>query len=76
MPYGLIALVAFWGAAILVWIVDGAKIPALLIALWVVAFFSFPRLHWPAGVFVALECALTVGLLLVHQFRSDMNRRA
>ena len=52
--FALIALIAFWGVAIRLWMVDGPKIPLVFIALWALGFFAFPRLHWSGYFFLAL----------------------
>lgn len=67
---GLVALIAFWGVAIRLWMVDGPKIPLIFIALWALGFFVFPMLHWSGYFFWAFECMLTVILLLVERYKS------
>ncbi len=68
--FSLIALFGFWGAAIRLWILDGPKIPLIFIALWSVACFVFPRLHWPGGIFLAVEAFLAVILMLIERYKS------
>jgi hypothetical protein len=68
--FGLIALIAFWGAAIKLWLLDGPKIPLVFIALWVLAFFGFPRLGWSGFVFLAFECAMAVILLITDRYKA------
>ena len=65
-----IPLIAFWGCAIRLWIVDGAKIPLIFIAIWFFAFLGVPRLHWSGNVFVAVESVLAVTLLLIERYKS------
>jgi hypothetical protein len=72
VPFGLIALGAFWVVAIRLWIVDGAKIPLIFIALWIVGFFGFPLLHWPGAVFLVFQCILAVILLLIERYKSAL----
>jgi hypothetical protein len=67
---GLVALLAFWGVAIRLWIVDGPKIPLVFMALWALGFFVFPMLRWSGYFFLAFECILAVILLLVERYRS------
>jgi hypothetical protein len=69
---GFVALIAFWGVAIRLWMVDGPKIPLVFIALWTVGFFVFPMLHWSGYFFVALECILAVILFIVERYKSMM----
>ena len=72
LPLGLIALIGFWAAAIRLWMLDGPKIPLIFIALWVLAFFGFPMLHWywSGVVFVAVESILAVILLLIGKYKA------
>jgi len=72
MPFGLIALVAFWVAAIKLWVADGPKIPLIFIGLWVVGLFGFPLLHWPGIVFLVFECVLGIILLLVDRYKASL----
>jgi hypothetical protein len=66
----LVALVAFWGTAIKLWITDGAKIPLVFIALWLIAYFGVPMLHWPRIAFLAIECLLAAILLIIERYKS------
>jgi hypothetical protein len=68
--FTLTALVAFWGTAIKLWMVEGPKIPLVFIVLWFIAFFGVPRLHWPGTVFLAFECLLAVILLIIERYKS------
>ena len=68
---GLIALIVFWGAAVRLWIVDGPKIPLVFMALWLLAFFAFPRLHWSGYVFLAFEAILAAILLIIERYKSQ-----
>jgi hypothetical protein len=70
--FGWIALVAFWVAAIKLWIVDGPKIPLVFIGLWLLAFFGFPALGLSAAVFLAVECIMAVILLITERYKSLM----
>lgn len=70
--FALIALVAFWGVAIRLWILDGPKIPLVFIALWVLGFFGFPLLQWSGAMFLAFECILAVILLIIERYKSVM----
>jgi hypothetical protein len=72
IPFGAIALVAFWAAAIKLWFVDGPKIPLIFIGLWLVAFFVFPMLHWPGFISLIVECVLAVILLLIDRYKSAL----
>ena len=67
---GLVALIAFWGVSIRLWAVDGAKIPLIFIAVWLLGFFSFPLLHWSGMFFLAFECILAVILLIIERYKS------
>ena len=67
-----IALIAFWGAAIRLWMLDGPKIPLFCIALWALGFFGLPMLHWSGYFFLALECILAVTLLIVERYKSTI----
>ncbi len=68
--FAVIALVAFWGAAIRLWMLDEPKIALVFAALWVVGFFSFPILRWPGAFFLAYECILAAILLIVERYKS------
>lgn len=70
---GLVALIAFWGVAIRLWIVDGPKIPLVFIALWALGFFIFPVLHWPGYVFLVFDCILAVILLIIERYKSTID---
>lgn len=70
---GLIALIAFWGVAIRLWIVDGPKIPLVFIALWALGVFIFPVLHWPGYVFLVFDCILAVILLIIERYKSTFD---
>jgi len=67
---GLVALIAFWGVSIRLWAVDGAKIPLIFIAVWLLGFFGFPILHWSGMFFLAFECILAVILLIIERYKS------
>ena len=68
--FAVIALIAFWGAAIRLWMLDEPKIALVFIALWVVGFFGFPMLHWPGAFFLAYECILAAILLIIERYKS------
>jgi hypothetical protein len=68
---GFIALLAFWGVAIRLWIVDGPQIPLVFIGMWALAYYVFPILHWSL-FFLTFEAILTVILLIVEKFKSSM----
>ncbi|HYT58763.1 MAG TPA: hypothetical protein VEL06_01245 [Haliangiales bacterium] len=68
--FAVIALIAFWGAAIRLWMLDEPKIALVFVALWVVGFFGFPMLHWPGTFFLAYECILAVILLIIERYKS------
>jgi hypothetical protein len=70
--FGLIALIAFWAAAIKLWILDGPKIPLVFIGLWLAAFFGFPMLGWSGAVFLAVECLMAVILLITERYKALM----
>jgi hypothetical protein len=72
MPIGMIALGAFWLAAIKLWFMDGPKIPLIFIGLWFAGFFGFPRLHFSGVVFLVYECLLAVILLLVDRYKTAL----
>ena len=69
MPFGLIALVAFWLVAVRLWVVDGPKVPLIFMAMWAAANFGFPLLGIRGGFFVAFEALLTVILLIVAKYK-------
>ena len=68
--FAVIALIAFWGAAIRLWMLDEPKIALVFIALWVLGFFGFPMLHWSGGFFLAYECILAAILLIIERYKS------
>ena len=70
IPFGLVAFVAFWAAAIKLWFTDGPRIPGVCIVLWLIAFFAVPKLHWSGAVFLVVECVLAVILLLIDRYKS------
>jgi len=63
-----IVLIAFWGAIIRLWSLEGAKRPMIFIILWLVGFFGFPMMHWNGYVFLAFEAILAAILLIVTQY--------
>jgi len=69
---GLVALIAFWGVAIRLWMIDGPKIPLIFIGLWALGFFGFPMLHWSGIFFIAYECILAAILLIIERYKSMM----
>ena len=73
VPFGLIAIGAFWVAAIKLWVVDGPRIPLICIAIWLIAFFGIPILRWPGVVFLIIECILAIILLLIDRYKSGLN---
>ena len=72
IPFGLIALGAFWFAAIKLWVADGPKIPVICIAIWLIAYIGVSRLNWSGAVILILECILAVFLLLVDRYKSTL----
>jgi len=72
MPFGLIALVAFWLVAIRLWVVDGPKVPLIFMAIWVAAYFGFPLLGIRSLFFIAFEALLTALLLIVERYKEVM----
>ncbi len=70
--FSVIALIAFWGAAIRLWMADEPKIALIFIALWVLGFFGFPKLHWPGPFFLAYECIVAAILLIIERYKSLM----
>jgi len=72
IPFGLIALILFWVAAIKLWFTDGPKIPLICIGLWFLFFFGVPWLHWPGAVLIVAETTLGVSLLLINKYKSAL----
>lgn len=72
IPFGTIALVIFWVAAIRLWFTDGPKIPVICIGLWLVFFLGVPMLHRPGVVFMVVEAILGVALLLIDKYKSAL----
>jgi len=68
--FALIALIAFWGAAIRLWMLDEARIALVFIALWLLGFFGLPMLHLSGSFFVAYECILAAILLIIERYKS------
>jgi hypothetical protein len=66
----LIPFVVFWVVAIRLWIIEGAKIPLIFIALWFAGLFGFPALGWPGYAFLALEAVLAAILLIIEKYKS------
>jgi hypothetical protein len=69
---GLVALIAFWGLAIRLWMIDGPKIPLIFIAIWLVALFAIPALGWPGFIFLSVEALLAAILLIVERYKSAL----
>lgn len=67
MPWGLIALAAFWIVCIRLWVVDGPQVPLIFVAIWAAAYFGFPRLGIGGFYFVAFEALLTAILLIIEK---------
>jgi hypothetical protein len=61
----LIPLIAFWYFATKLWVSDGPKVPLTFVTMWLIAFFALPML-----AFVAVECILTVVLLIIERYKS------
>ena len=70
--FAAFALGAFWIAAIKLWVVDGPKIPLSFIAVWLVAFFIIPLLHWPSLVFMAVSCVLAAVLFVIDRYKTGL----
>jgi hypothetical protein len=69
IPWGWIALLAFWGAAIWLWMVDGPRIPLIFIAIWAAGFWGFPCVGIPGFLFVPFEALLAAILLMVGRYK-------
>jgi hypothetical protein len=69
MPWGLIALVAFWVVAIRLWIVDGPKVPLVFMAIWAAGYFGLPALGVQGYFVVAFQAVLAVILLIVERYK-------
>jgi dolichyl-phosphate-mannose--protein O-mannosyl transferase len=69
MPWGLIALVAFWVVAIRLWLVDGPKVPLIFIAIWAAGYFGFPLMGVRGFFFIAFEALLTAILLIIERYK-------
>lgn len=69
MPWGLIALVAFWVVAIRLWIVDGPKVPLVFMAIWAAGYFGLPALGAGGYFVVAFQAVLAAILLLVERYK-------
>ena len=65
---GLFVLIAFWGIAIRLWIIDGAKIPLFFMGLWVAGFFIFYTLGLSPYLFMSLQAVLAVALLVIEKY--------
>lgn len=65
---GLIVILAFWGLAIRMWIVDGPKVPLIFIGLWLAAFSGFPLIGWGGYPFMAASASLAVSLIIVEKY--------
>ncbi len=65
---GIIALAAFWVAAIMVWSFLGPKVPLIFIALWLLAFFGFRYFGVSGYFFVAFEAILAAILLVILKY--------
>jgi len=69
MPWGLIALVAFWCVAIRLWIVDGPKTPLIFIVIWAAGYFGLPALGVRGYFIVAFQALLAAILLIVERYK-------
>jgi hypothetical protein len=69
---GLLPLIVFWVVAIRLWIIEGAKIPLIFIALWLAGLFGFPAFGWPGYAFLAFEAVLAAILLIVEKYKSAL----
>ena len=69
MPWGLIALVAFWVVAIRLWIVDGPKVPLIFIVIWAAGYFGLPAVGVRSYFVVAFEALLAAILLIVERYK-------
>jgi len=68
----IIVMIAFWGAIIRLWSLEGAKRPLVFIILWLVGFFGFPMLHWNSYAFLAYQAVLAAVLVIIAQYE-EMN---
>ena len=69
MPWGLIALVAFWVVAIRLWMLDGPKVPLVFMAIWAAGYFGLPALGVGGYFVVAFQAVLAAILLIVERYR-------
>ena len=65
---GLFVLIAFWGIAIYLWIVDGAKIPLIFMGLWLLGLFVFSGLGLSSYLFISFQAVLAVALLVIEKY--------
>jgi len=72
MGFGLIAMVAFWVAAIRLWVCDGPKTPLIFIAVWGIGFIAFPHLGLSSYFFIAFEAILAAILVLIEKVRTAL----
>ena len=68
----MILVGVFWAVVIRFWIVEGAKIPLIFIALWLVGLFGFPALSWPGYIFSAYGALLAIILMIAQKYRSAL----
>jgi hypothetical protein len=65
---GLFVLIAFWGIAIRLWILDGAKIPLIFMGGWLIGLFVFSGLGLNPYLFISFEAVLAVALLVIEKY--------
>lgn len=69
---GIFVFAIFWAAIIRLWVVEGAKIPLVFIAIWLAGFFGFPHLGINGVFFLALEAVMAAILLIIAQYKSSL----
>jgi hypothetical protein len=74
MPWGLIAIVGFWGLMIRLWIYHGLKLPLIGAGLWFAGYFIIPSLHLNGPFFLIYQCLLAVVFILIEQFKRESSK--
>ncbi len=64
--FSAITLVAFWFLVIRLWVFDGAVLPLIFVALWVVGVAGVAILRLGGHVFVGFEAVLGLALIVLN----------
>lgn len=71
IPYGGIAIIVFWIAAIKMWVQHGPRIPLIFIGLFFLIYLGLPLLPLTQVTFQIFVCLLGIAMLLIDRAKSN-----